>query len=81
MTSEKKKVKGIVESLVDESDKETLRSIAEAIEDYLRSEQVGETDPFEIYVKRVHAKFHKSPEIFAERFEKGYSVILKELSQ
>lgn len=81
MSSDKKKGKGSVESLVDETDKETLKIITEGIEEYLRSGQVGETDPFEIYVKRIHAKFHKSPEQFADRFEKGYSVLLKELSQ
>lgn len=81
MSSERKKGKGSVESLIDETDRESLKNISEGIEDYLRSEQVGDSDPFEIYVKRVHAKFHKSPNQFQDRFEKGYSALLKELSQ
>lgn len=81
MTSEKKKGKQSVASLVDESDKESLKLLSGALEDYLRSSQVGETDSFEIYIKRIHSKFHKSPELFADRFEKGYSALLKELSE
>ena len=77
MTSGKKKGKESVESLVDESDKEVLRQITEALETYLRSEQVGEVDPLRSMSKGSIPSFTNPPNYSPKDLKKVIPFCLK----
>lgn len=58
-----------------------IEALADAVLDNIDCEFKDVLDPFEIYLKRVHAEVFSKSNHFKVRLENGYRVLLHELSK
>lgn len=56
-------------------------SLANAIVENLKEEYESDRDSFDLYTKKIHMNLHQNIEKFRDRFQKGYQVLLNELSK
>lgn len=58
---------------------ETIKEFADQVLDSFSMGENPNSDPFEIYAKRVRSHTQANPELFRERFSKGYEAIIHQL--
>lgn len=79
MATPKRRSRGVQTS--DEDDySHAVEELAEAIVENL-SQQTNALEPFEVYAQRMRAKVCSEAYHFRQRFNRGYRILLAELSQ